>query len=328
MRRYDSRAGAGPSRTAVSASRTCGAARSASEYTATVRRPSSRAERRTRRAISPRLATSRVSKVTGSSRGGGHEHAQRRGVEVVAGVVDLRAVRDDDEQVDLGAERDALAGAGHAVDDPEGTVGFHGDVHEPVEVGHEVAGGQAVPGALGEEVLPAPVLVHGVVAVPQGVRLLAAGAADGVLAFDLVGHDGREGAPYWLRSTVPVRTYALPCHARVSGTLYRSLRSASENSRQSADWLPPTSTMVRTCPARTTADQGARGATRSSRTTSPVTSGEPQSSVLWSVLTGLGPPRGRGCSGRHGAVRGCGWRGRRRWTSGSSATRGSAAARR
>src|SRR3954468_4318655 len=47
-------------RTATSAARTCGASRSASEYTATVRRPSRCADRITRTAISLRLATSRV----------------------------------------------------------------------------------------------------------------------------------------------------------------------------------------------------------------------------------------------------------------------------
>ena len=46
----------------------------------------------------------------------------------------------------------------------------------------EVALAQAVPRALGEEVLDARVLVTGVVAVAQRVRLLAAGAADGVVA--------------------------------------------------------------------------------------------------------------------------------------------------
>src|SRR5580693_3196719 len=54
-------------RTAVSAARTCGAPRSASEYTATVRRPASRAERSTRMAISPRLATRTDPKVIAAS---------------------------------------------------------------------------------------------------------------------------------------------------------------------------------------------------------------------------------------------------------------------
>src|SRR5262249_39391061 len=79
-----------------------------------------------------------------------------------------------------------------AVDDAESAVGFDGDVHEPVEVGHDVAGAHAVPGRLGEEVLPAAVLGGGVVPVPQGVGLLAARAADRVLPVDLVGHDGGE----------------------------------------------------------------------------------------------------------------------------------------
>src|SRR5215212_4285970 len=56
MRRYDSRAGAGPMQTSSSAKRTCSDSRSASEYTATVCTPSSRHARMTRSAISPRLA--------------------------------------------------------------------------------------------------------------------------------------------------------------------------------------------------------------------------------------------------------------------------------
>src|SRR3954470_17548462 len=56
MRRYESRAGAGPMQTSSSAKRTCSDSRSASEYTATVAIPSSRQARMTRSAISPRLA--------------------------------------------------------------------------------------------------------------------------------------------------------------------------------------------------------------------------------------------------------------------------------
>src|SRR5262245_17233232 len=55
--RYDSRLGGGPTRTASSASRTCGAAASASEKTVTLRMPMARRVLSTRRAISPRLAT-------------------------------------------------------------------------------------------------------------------------------------------------------------------------------------------------------------------------------------------------------------------------------
>src|SRR5262249_55110754 len=55
--RYDSRLGGGPMRTASSASATCGASASASEKTATLEMPMARSVRKTRRAISPRLAT-------------------------------------------------------------------------------------------------------------------------------------------------------------------------------------------------------------------------------------------------------------------------------
>src|SRR5918999_6297307 len=54
--RYEWRAGALPRASASSASRTCSASSSASEYTATVVRSSSRQARTTRRAISPRFA--------------------------------------------------------------------------------------------------------------------------------------------------------------------------------------------------------------------------------------------------------------------------------
>src|ERR1051326_6057860 len=56
MFKYDSRAGAGPSRYASSACVTCSAPRSTSEKTATVAMPISRQARITRTAISPRLA--------------------------------------------------------------------------------------------------------------------------------------------------------------------------------------------------------------------------------------------------------------------------------
>ncbi len=57
-RRYVSPGAYPGRRTAVSASRTCRAPASASEYTATVEMPSSRQVRKIRQAISPRLATS------------------------------------------------------------------------------------------------------------------------------------------------------------------------------------------------------------------------------------------------------------------------------
>ena len=59
----------------------------------------------------------------------------------------------------------------------------------------EVALAQAPPRALGEEVLHARVLVRGVVAVAQRVGLLAAGAADRVVAAALVVDDRHQRAP-------------------------------------------------------------------------------------------------------------------------------------
>src|SRR6476646_2460426 len=58
IRRYEARLGGGPMQTSSSANRTWSDSRSASEYTATVSRPSSRQARMTRSAISPRLAMS------------------------------------------------------------------------------------------------------------------------------------------------------------------------------------------------------------------------------------------------------------------------------
>src|SRR5688572_19222615 len=60
MRRYESAELMPPNANALPASRTCRAPASASEYTATVCMPMACAVRMMRRAISPRLATSRV----------------------------------------------------------------------------------------------------------------------------------------------------------------------------------------------------------------------------------------------------------------------------
>src|SRR5690349_4946155 len=64
MLRYDSRAGAGPSRYASSALLTCRAARSTSEKTATEAMPISRHARMTRTAISPRFAMRTLVNIT------------------------------------------------------------------------------------------------------------------------------------------------------------------------------------------------------------------------------------------------------------------------
>ena len=92
-----------------------------------------------------------------------------------------------------------LPGAGQAVDDAQCPVGFDRHVHEEVDVRHDVPLAQTPFGALGEEVLRTGMLVHGVVAVAQRVRLLRAGAGDRVVVADLVGDDrhqcGAVGGP-------------------------------------------------------------------------------------------------------------------------------------
>src|SRR3954470_21336621 len=79
-RRYVS-AGAAPGRrTALSASRACGLPASASEKTATVARPRRRQVAKTRRAISPRLATSTLEKTGFTAILASHpEHAEGAG---------------------------------------------------------------------------------------------------------------------------------------------------------------------------------------------------------------------------------------------------------
>ena len=61
------------------------------------------------------------------------------GVVGVAGIVELRAVGDDDEGVHLGAELDVFACVGDAVGEGELAGGGDRDVHEEVDVGGEVA---------------------------------------------------------------------------------------------------------------------------------------------------------------------------------------------
>src|SRR3990172_4369786 len=101
--RYDSALGAGPMQNASSAIFTCSDDRSASEYTATVRMPSSRHARITRTAISPRLATStlRNIRVDASGARGGVDDEQRLSVLDGGGVVDEDP---GDPAVDLGLD--------------------------------------------------------------------------------------------------------------------------------------------------------------------------------------------------------------------------------
>ncbi len=103
------------------------------------------------------------------SLGAPDQHADRRRVEAVAGIVDLRAVGDDAEHVHLGAEFDVVAGLRHAIDDGEFARGLDRHVHEEVDVGHDVALGHAVPADLQQEILAAGVQVSGAMAEAHGV---------------------------------------------------------------------------------------------------------------------------------------------------------------
>ena len=75
----------------------------------------------------------------GSALTAGDDHPDRRRVEAVAGVVDLRAVGDQDQGVDLGPQGQGQPGRGDAVDDAQDAVGLDRHVHVPVDVGDQVA---------------------------------------------------------------------------------------------------------------------------------------------------------------------------------------------
>src|ERR1700730_14975683 len=102
---------------ASSASRAWRAKASAVECTATLRMPMPRSVRRMRQAISPRLATRTLRNMGRLSRRAAvpDENADGGGVVRVAGVIELRAVRDEANDVGLGAKLDVLATGGDSV---------------------------------------------------------------------------------------------------------------------------------------------------------------------------------------------------------------------
>src|SRR5690606_12393820 len=101
-RRYDSCGRGPPIGQASSASRTCRASRSASEYTATVPTPSRRHVRTTRQAISPRLAISTFMNILFSAR---DKHGWTRIRQKTSGLVhapsELWPLAEVDQQADL-----------------------------------------------------------------------------------------------------------------------------------------------------------------------------------------------------------------------------------
>ncbi len=110
------------------------------------------------------------------------------GVIGVAGVVELRAVGDDDEGIHLGAEFDVFACVGDAVGEGELAGGGDGHVHEEVDVGGEVTLVERVARALRpvdgafEEGLTAG--VHGALldGIADHITFTGTGAAEGIVA--------------------------------------------------------------------------------------------------------------------------------------------------
>jgi hypothetical protein len=124
------------------------------------------------------------------------------GVVGVAGIIELRAVGDDEKSVHLGTEFDVFACVGDAVGEGELAGWSHGHVHEEVDVGGEVALVEFVAGLCGpvhrafEEGLTAG--VHGALldGVANHVALAGAGASEGVVASAGIGNDGEEDVAF------------------------------------------------------------------------------------------------------------------------------------
>src|SRR3546814_6408871 len=86
---------------------------------------------------------------------GGDYDADRRGTVVVAGVVDLGAVRDDRQGVDLGPQVHVVPRLRPSRRDGAASVGRHGHLHEEVAVRHDVPTVHSVFREGGEKVFPA-----------------------------------------------------------------------------------------------------------------------------------------------------------------------------
>src|SRR6185503_12455783 len=94
-----------------------------------------------RHAISPRFAISTLVNMVPRRRVPStipNQQTNRRGVVGVAGIVELRAVRDEDGHVALGAELDVTPRGGDAVLEGELAVGGEGHVHEKIDVRRNV----------------------------------------------------------------------------------------------------------------------------------------------------------------------------------------------
>ncbi len=129
-----------------------------------------------RQAISPRLATSTLLNIKRSRIPTGVGLNPLHGL-LIWGQLLIRASTSRSAR-----HTTCKPGCGDPVDDAHGAVGLDGDVHEPVDVADQVPLAESPARTLEEKVLDAGVLVLGVMSVAQGVGLLAAGSADGVVA--------------------------------------------------------------------------------------------------------------------------------------------------
>src|SRR5258708_6482553 len=92
-----------------------------------------------RQAIAPRLAMRTRWNMAPLRSPLPDEQADRRWVVSVAGVIELRTIRDEHEHVHLGAHLDVASGARHAVGKGEAAFQRDWHVHEEVDVARQVA---------------------------------------------------------------------------------------------------------------------------------------------------------------------------------------------
>src|ERR1700733_4924133 len=186
-RRELSAAAPGPRRTDSSARATCREFRSASEYTATEPTPKRFNVRMMRQAISPRLATRTLLNIRVPN-----QNLERCGVVRVAGVVELRAVGNEHDDVHARAHLDVVAGAAQSIGKGQSPVDGDRHVHEEIDVVGKIALTQPEPVVLGDgQKIAVAAGMHGslVERIADRIGLRGAGAPQGVVPPDRIGHN-------------------------------------------------------------------------------------------------------------------------------------------
>src|SRR5271165_2185846 len=137
-RRYVAAAGPGPSAIDSSACITCSEWRSASEYTATERISSRFRVRMMRHAISPRLAIRTLANIRVPD-----QNLERCWVVRIAGIVELRTIGDQDDDVHGGPHFHVLPRPAQAVREAQAALRSDRHVHEKIDVVGQIALGQS-----------------------------------------------------------------------------------------------------------------------------------------------------------------------------------------